>query len=124
MKKKVLIVDDNTDLLYMVKKGLERYSNDYEVTGANGEKECFDLLKKEETPDLILLDVMMPEIDGWQVFAKLKENPEWREIPIIFLTAKTDAYSKGFGKISAEDYVEKPFEIPDLKMRIDKVLNR
>jgi len=124
MKKKIIIVDDNPDLVYTVKKGLERLIDGCEVTGAGSGNECFDLLKKGEIPDLILLDVMMPQMDGWQVFAKLKENPGWREIPIVFLTAKTDEYSKGFGKISAHDYIEKPFEMSELKVRIDKVLNR
>ena len=124
MKKKIIIVDDNPDLVYTVKKVLERLIDGYEVTGAGSGNECFDLLKKGEIPDLILLDIMMPQMDGWQVFAKLKENPGWREIPIVFLTAKTDEYSKGFGKISAHDYIEKPFEMSELKVRIDKVLNR
>jgi len=124
MRKKIMIVDDNSDLRFMVKKTLERSSDDYDVTGANDGKECFELLKKDDRPDIILLDIMMPEIDGWQVFAKLKENPEWREIPIVFLTAKTDEYSKGFGKLSSEDYIEKPFEIEDLKERINKILKR
>jgi len=123
-KKKVMIVDDNPDLLYMVKKGLERMGEGYEVIGANGGKECLELLKRGDMPNIILLDVMMPEINGWDVFAKLKEKPEWREIPIIFLTAKTDDYSKGFGKLTADDYITKPFEIRDLKERVDKVLNR
>lgn len=123
-KKKVMIVDDNPDLLYVVKRGLERMEDGYEVTGANGGKECFELLKRGDMPNIILLDVMMPEINGWDVFAKLKEKPEWREIPVIFLTAKTDDYSKGFGKLTADDYITKPFEIRDLKERVDKVLNR
>ncbi len=124
MKKKIMIVDDNSDLRFMVKKALEKSSDDYDVTDANDGKECFELLKKDDKPDIILLDIMMPGIDGWQVFAKLKENPEWREIPIAFLTAKTDEYSKGFGKLSSEDYIEKPFEIEDLKERINKILKR
>jgi PAS domain S-box-containing protein len=124
MRKKIMIVDDNSDLIFTVKKALERSSDDYNVTGANDGKECFELLKKDDRPDIILLDIMMPGIDGWQVFAKLKENPKWREIPIVFLTAKTDEYSKGFGKLSSEDYIEKPFEIEDLKERINKILKR
>jgi len=123
MDKKIMIVDDNPDLLYMVKKGLERIDEGYKVTSANGGKECFELLKKGDMPDLILLDVMMPEINGWDVFTKIKENPTWREIPIVFLTAKTDDYSKGFGKITANDYITKPYEIKDLKIAIEKVLN-
>ena len=124
MDKKILLVDDDTDILYAVKINLEKLSDGYEVTGVNGGMECFEFLKKGDRPDIILLDIMMPEIDGWQVFAKLKENPEWREIPIVFLTAKIDEYSKGFGKLSADDYIEKPFEIEDLKERINKILDR
>lgn len=121
---KIMLVDDNPDFVYMVKRSLERLSNEYEVVGANGGKECFDLLIKGDMPDIILLDIMMPEIDGWTLFSKLKEKSEWREIPIVFLTAKTDEYSKGFGRMAAQDYIEKPFEITDLKDRIDKVLSR
>ena len=124
MDKKILLVDDDTDILYAVKISLEKLSDGYEVTGVNGGMECFEFLKKGDRPDIILLDIMMPEIDGWQVFAKLKENPEWREIPIVFLTAKIDEYSKGFGKLSADDYIEKPFEVEDLKERINKILDR
>jgi CheY-like chemotaxis protein len=123
MSKKILLVDDEPNILYTVKIGLEEISDRYEVTGVNGGRECFEFLKKGDRPDIILLDIMMPEIDGWQVFAKLKENPEWREIPIVFITAKTDEYSKGFGKLSADDYIEKPFEIKDLEERINKILN-
>ena len=122
--KRIMLVDDNTDLTYVVKKRLEKLDSNYEVIGANSGKECFEILNEGETPDLILLDIMMPDIDGWNIFAKLKENPSWRDIPIVFLTAKTDPYSKGFGKIPAQDYIEKPFEIPELKERLDKLLDR
>lgn len=123
MKKKIMLVDDNPDFIYMVKRGLHPFSDQYEVISANSGKECFELLEKGNIPDVFLLDIMMPEIDGWSIFTKLKENAQWRNIPIIFLTAKTDDYSKGFGKISAQDYIEKPFEIMDLKKRIDNVLH-
>ena len=122
--KKIMIVDDNPNIVLSVKAGLDNPATEYEVIGANNGKECFDILKKGEIPDLILLDIMMPDIDGWTVFAKLKENPKWREIPIVFLTAKIDEYSKGFGKITADAYIEKPFELMDLKERIDEILNR
>ena len=122
--KKIMIVDDNPDLLFMVKKGLERIDQEFTVISANGGKECFKFLQKGDQPDLILLDVMMPEMNGWDVFTKIKENPNWRKIPIVFLTAKTDDYSQGFGKISAEDYIGKPFEISELRERINKILRR
>jgi DNA-binding response OmpR family regulator len=71
-----------------------------------------------------LLDIMMPEINGWDVYARLQENEEWKKIPVVFLTAKTDDYSKGFGKLVSEDYIEKPFELDELAIRIDEVLKK
>lgn len=122
--KKIMLVDDNVDLTYVTKKRLEKMESEYEVISANSAKECFELLKTGQIPDIILLDIMMPEMDGWDTFAKLKENLDWRKIPIIFLTAKTDSYSKGFGAISSQAYIEKPFEIEELKKSIDKILGR
>ena len=122
--KKIMIVDDEPDILFSVKCGLEDFADEYIVSGAGSGHECFELLKKGQIPDLILLDVMMPEMNGWDVFTKLKENPEWREIPVVFLTAKTDPYSKGFGKMAATEYLEKPYDIKNLEERIDKILKK
>ena len=122
--KKIMIVDDEPDLVFSVKCGLEYFSEKYKVIGAESGRECFKLLKKGQMPDLILLDVMMLEMNGWDIFTKLKENPEWREIPVVFLTAKTDPYSKGFGKRAATDYIEKPCDIKNLERRIDKILKK
>ena len=123
MKKKIMVVDDETDQVYTIQQFFE-FSDKYEVIGANSGMECVELLKNKKIPDLILLDIMMPEKSGWDVFAQLKEKTEWREIPIIFLTALTDEYSKGFGSISADDYIEKPYDLDELKKRIEKVLNK
>ncbi len=122
--KKIMIVDDEPDLVFSIKYGLEDFSEKYKVIGAKSGRECFVLLKNGQMPDLILLDVMMPEMNGWDVFAKLKENPEWREIPVVFLTAKTDPYGKGFGKMAATEYIAKPCNIKNLEKRIDKVLKK
>lgn len=124
MKKSILIVDDNPDVRFSVKLGLEDLDASYEVITVESGDKCLEFLKNNQIPDIILLDIMMPREDGWNIFAKVKEKLEWRNIPIIFLTAKTDDYSKGFGSISADDYVEKPFDIEDLKKRIDNILNR
>ena len=121
MKKKVLIVDDNPPMIFSVKAGLEDIDPSFEVAGVESGEECLAYLKTNR-PDLILMDIMMPEMDGWDVTARIKENEELKDIPIIFLTAKGDSLSKGLGMLTSEDYVEKPFDSLDLKRRIDKVL--
>jgi len=119
-----MIVDDEPDSVFTIKYALENFSEEYKVIGAESGRVCFELLKNGQMPDLILLDIMMPKMNGWDVFTKLKENPEWREIPVVFLTAKADPYSKGFGKMAATEYIEKPCDIKNLEGRIDKVLKK
>ena len=124
MKKttQVMLVDDNPDVTWMVKKRLEKMEENLKIIVANSGQECFDLLKKGEIPDLFLLDIMMPNIDGWDVAAEIKKNPELKRIPIVFFTAKTDPSCKAFGKIVSADYIEKPIKIEELKRKIDNIL--
>ena len=122
MSKKIMVVDDEPDILFTVGQVLE--SIGYEVIKAKDGKECFDKLDDlQNKPDLVLLDIMMPEISGWDVAAKIKEKPEWKEIPIVFLTAKGDIMSVGMGNLASVDYIVKPFDIEDLKNRVGKILN-
>lgn len=122
MKKKIMIIDDDPDLIESLKTVIEKISDRYEViSGRNGE-ECFEILKNGIKPDLIVLDIMMPEMNGWEVFAKIKEEKNWRDIPVVFLTAKTDSFSKGMGGFSADDYITKPFDVEDLKEKIFSML--
>jgi len=123
MVKKLLVVDDNPDVIFSVRNGLEKFKKDYTIIGAESGKECLELLKTN-TPDLILLDIMMPELSGWKTFDLIKGNDSWKNIPIVFLTARTDNVAKNAGGFLGEDYIEKPFEIKDLKERIDKILSR
>lgn len=111
-------------IIYSVKEGLEEKFDSFDVTGVESGNECLEVLKEGNIPDLILLDIMMPNMNGWDVYAQLQENEHWKNIPIVFLTAKTDDYSKGFGKLVSEDYIEKPFELDELAERIDEVLGR
>jgi CheY-like chemotaxis protein len=122
MKKKIMVVDDNPDLLYSVKRALEYMDDDYRVTCASGGIRCLKLLENNEIPDLILLDIMMPKMNGWETFKTLQENSSWRDIPVVFLTSRTDDIAKNAGSFLATDYIEKPFDIDDLKKRIDKIL--
>ncbi|MBD3204284.1 response regulator [Candidatus Woesearchaeota archaeon] len=117
-----MIVDDDEDILYSVEKLLTKKTK-YEILKANGGKKCLSLLKKKE-PDLILLDIMMPEMDGWDVVEKIHENQEWKNIPIIFLTAKDDKLTQTVASISVEDYIVKPVDIDLLIKRIEKTLNK
>ena len=123
MVKKLLVVDDNPDVVFSVRNGLEKFKKDYTIIGAESGKECLELLETN-TPDLILLDIMMPELSGWKTFDLIKGNDSWKNIPIVFLTARTDNVAKNAGGFLGEDYIEKPFEIKDLKERIDKILSR
>jgi DNA-binding response OmpR family regulator len=121
MSKKIMVVDDEPDILSTVGQMLEL--SGYEVIKASDGKDCLNkLLKFSINPDLIVLDIMMPEISGWDIAAKLKENIKWKEIPIVFLTAKGDAMSIGMGGLAAVDYIVKPFDVKDLIFRIKKIL--
>ena len=123
MKKKIIVVDDEPDLIHTVKLILEDLSDEYEVIGVDSGMQCLELLKNNQIPDLILLDIMMPGMNGWDVAAEIKKNPIWNKIPLVFLTAKTDSFSKTFGSIVSEDYITKPFEMKELKKIIDKFLD-
>ena len=117
----VLIVDDNPDLLYSIQKGLTFNSTEFAVETANGGKKCLEMLKKYR-PDIILLDIMMPDMDGWDTCARIKSEKQTKDIPIVFLTAKTDPISKSMGSLASADYITKPFEIEDLKAHIRKIV--
>lgn len=123
MNKKILVVDDDPTQTATVKLVLEK-SNEYDVTIANSGIECLNQLKNNKIPDVILLDIMMPEMNGWQVFERLKENESWNHIPIIFLTARTDDIARNAGSFLGEDYIEKPYDVEDLKKRIDTIFNK
>ena len=123
MVKKIMIVDDNPDIILSIKNGLEVVAGDYEIIGVESGEKCLELLETE-TPDLILLDIMMPEMSGWETFDKLKGNASWGKIPVVFLTARTDKVAKNAGGFLGDDYIEKPFEIAELKRRIDEITNR
>ena len=122
MVKTILVVDDDPGVLHTVKRGLESYSPDYNVISVESGEKCFELLEDNQIPDLILLDILMPEMNGWEVQRRLQGKIEWRKIPIIFLTATADPTSKRIGSIMSEDYIEKPFQITELKQRNDKIL--
>ena len=123
MVKKILLVDDDKYQVYAIEKTFRNlYSEEYQIIAAYSGQECLIILEKI-IPDVIILDIMMPEMDGWAVVDKLKEEPLWRNIPIIFLTARTDEMAEDAGELIAADYIKKPIDIRELKIRIDHVLD-
>jgi len=112
----ILIVDDNSTNIQLLGNLMER--NDYKVAIAMNGKQALNFMKTN-SPDLILLDVMMPEMSGYEVCKKLKENKDTEHIPVIFLTAKsdTDDLVKGF-EAGGIDYVAKPFNSVELLARV------
>jgi len=121
MTKKIMVVDDDPSVIYTVKHGLEALDPDFSIIGANSGEQCLKLLANE-IPDVILLDIMMPGMTGWETINKIKQNDLWKNIPVIFLTARTDRIAKDAGAFLADGYIEKPFQIQDIKQSIDKVL--
>lgn len=113
----ILIVDDTPKNIQLLASVLQ--SKDYQVNAAINGKEAMNRLEKV-IPDLILLDIMMPEMDGFEVCQKVKQDEKLQDIPIIFLTAKTEAEDivKGF-QLGAADYVTKPFNSAELLSRVD-----
>jgi len=122
IRTKILLVDDEIDTLLPLKMSLE--AEDYLVLGASNGFEALELAKTN-IPDLILLDIMMPGMDGYEVCVQLKKYPVTRNIPVIMLTAKDAVREKVKGlDIGADDYVTKPFNLNELKARIKSVIRR
>ena len=115
-KKLVLIVDDAPANLQVVRSILK---DDFKIRVATSGAKALDLVRAKPQPDLILLDVMMPEMDGYELCGILKATPEARDIPVIFLTGKTetDDETRGF-KVGAVDYIHKPFSPAVVKARV------
>ncbi|MBU3916117.1 hybrid sensor histidine kinase/response regulator [bacterium] len=114
-KSKILVIDDATENIDML---IELLKSDYMVSAARSGEKGLQLAEKH-LPDLILLDIIMPEMDGYETCKRLKDIPLVKDIPVIFLTAKTDTEDivKGF-KLGAVDYVTKPFNTTELLARV------
>jgi DNA-binding response OmpR family regulator len=120
MAKRILVVDDDKNILNLEKTILEQKG--FEVTMALGGPEALELLAKEPF-DLILLDVMMPDMDGFAVCRKIKEDAKLKEVPVIFLTAKGggEALAEGF-ESGAVMYINKPFTANKLLTIVNTML--
>lgn len=119
-KKKLLIVDDEEDLRKMLKFRLE--AMDYEVDEAGDGQEGLDKARSD-WPDLIILDIMLPKIDGYKVCRMIKFDEKHKHKPIIMFTARAQEKDKMLGKeMGADAYITKPFEPEELLLKIKELL--
>jgi DNA-binding response OmpR family regulator len=117
--KKILIIDDDEDIISLIKIILENES--YSVIGASSGEEGIKTAIKQK-PELILLDIMMPIMDGWKILKMLRTEESTRKIPVAMLTCKTDVKDKLTGlQEGAIDYITKPFSPEELIERVDKI---
>jgi len=121
VKKKVLVVDDERDIVELLRYNLSREG--YDVIVAYNGKEALE--KAASRPDLVILDVMMPLLDGFETCKRLKSDPSMSQIPVIFLTASSSEVDEVLGlELGADDYIQKPISPRKLVARIRAVFRR
>lgn len=122
MNKKIAILDDEKDIINLISLHLKKNSYDpVEFSNANS---LFKYLNSG-SPDLLILDLMLPDMDGFDICKKMKNDNKWKNIPIIMLTAKQDETDKILGlEFGADDYITKPFSPKELIARVKAVLRR
>ena len=122
MGRRVMVVEDEPENRLFI--GLMLRTEGYDVVEADDGPSAFELLSAQE-PDLILLDVMMPGLNGWEVFEKLRENPRWARIPVVMLTALAQrADVERAVELGVDGYLTKPFEPADLIHKIEETLSQ
>jgi len=118
--KQIICIEDEPEMIDLIRLILGRRG--FNVIGAAGGKEGLEKVR-EEPPDLILLDLMMPDMDGWEVYQQIKADEKTKDIPVIVVTAKAQSIDKVLGLHIAkvDDYIAKPFSPQELLASVDKV---
>jgi DNA-binding response OmpR family regulator len=121
--KMILCIEDEPEMIDLIRVILTRRG--FEIRGANGGKEGLEIIRTE-LPDLVLLDLMMPEMDGWEVYQQMKADETTKNIPVIVVTARAQSIEKVLGLHIAkvDDYIVKPFSPQELLSSVEKVLLR
>jgi two-component system response regulator VicR len=119
--KRILCIEDEPEMIDLIRLILGRRG--FEVLGAAGGKEGLEKVR-QDPPDLVLLDLMMPDMDGWEVYQQMKADEKTKDIPVIVVTAKAQSIDKVLGLHIAkvDDYIAKPFSPQDLMNSVEKVL--
>ncbi|MGA9531202.1 MAG: response regulator [Anaerolineales bacterium] len=119
--KRVVCIEDEPEMIDLVRLILGRKG--FSVIGANGGVEGLETVRREG-PDLVLLDLMMPDMDGWEVYQQMKADPTLRGIPVVVVTAKAQSIDKVLGLHIAkvDDYITKPFGPQELLESVEKIL--
>ncbi|HSB90289.1 MAG TPA: response regulator [Anaerolineales bacterium] len=119
--KRVVCIEDEPEMIDLVRLILGRKG--FQVIGANGGVEGLETVRREK-PDLVLLDLMMPDMDGWEVYQQMKADPGLRDIPVVVVTAKAQSIDKVLGLHIAkvDDYITKPFGPQELLESVAKIL--
>ena len=120
-KKRILCIEDHPEMIELVKLILGRRG--FEVEGVLGGKEGIKVIS-QSPPDLILLDLMMPEVDGWEVYRQIKATEGWKDRPVIVITAKAQGIDRVLGLHIAgvDDYIIKPFGPQELIASVERLL--
>ncbi|MGM0555138.1 MAG: response regulator [Myxococcota bacterium] len=123
MPKSILIVEDEQDLVNTLEYNLEREG--FEIQTALNGSDGLELAESAPHPDLVLLDLMLPDVSGTEVCRRIRENPDTSKIPVIMLTAKGEEIDRVVGfEVGADDYVVKPFSVRELVLRVKAILRR
>jgi DNA-binding response OmpR family regulator len=119
--RKIVCIEDEREMIDLVKLILSRYG--YEVIGADGGRSGLETIRNHK-PDLVLLDLMMPDMDGWEVYQQMKADEEMKDIPVVVVTAKAQSIDKVLGLHIAkvDDYITKPFGPEELRASIERIL--
>jgi len=119
--RRIVYIEDEFDMIDLVRVILGQKG--YEVVGAIGGREGLTLVQ-QELPDLVLLDLMMPDMDGWEVYQQIRAEETTREIPVIIITAKAQNIDKvlGLNIAKVDDYISKPFSPQDLIDSVENVI--
>jgi DNA-binding response OmpR family regulator len=120
-EKRVVCIEDEPEMIDLVRLILGRKG--FHVIGANGGIEGLETVKREQ-PDLVLLDLMMPDMDGWEVYQQMKADDALRDIPVVVVTAKAQSIDKVLGLHIAkvDDYITKPFGPQELLESVEKII--